>query len=155
MEATTTSRQQLWFLNNLVTVHIGHDDGRDGIAVLESRAPYGESPPLHVHHTEDEMLYVLEGELRVRVGDTDVRVRAGEATLAPIAVPHTVRVDSPDGARWLNVTTHGDFEQFVRAVSRPAERSELPPRQGPPTADALAAVGREYGIEFVGPPLDS
>jgi hypothetical protein len=72
-------------------------------------------------------------------------------------VPHTYRVESHEGARWLVITRRGDFERFVRALSRPAERSGLPPAQGPPMAeqaDALVAAAREHGIEFVGPPLD-
>jgi mannose-6-phosphate isomerase-like protein (cupin superfamily) len=156
MEATMTT-PQLWFLNTLVTVRVGHDEGCDGVSVLESRAPYGDSPPLHVHHTEDEAFCVLEGELRLRTDDTDVRIGPGEAVLAPVGVPHTYRVESPEGARWLVVTTHGDFERFVRALSRPAERAELPVPEGPPTpeqAEALAATAREHGIELVGPPLE-
>jgi len=77
--------------------------------------------------------------------------------LAPKGVPHTYRVESREGARWLVITTRGDFERFVHALSRPAERPELPTSQGPPTpeqADALAAAAREHGIELVGPPLD-
>ena len=100
---------------------------------------------------------MLEGELRVRAGDTEVRIGAGETILAPKGVPHTYRVESHEGARWLVMTRRGDFERFVHALSRPAERPELPTPQGPPTpeqADALAAVAREHGIELVGPPLD-
>jgi hypothetical protein len=85
-----------------------------------------------------------------------VRIGAGETLLAPKGVPHTYRVQSPAGARWLVVTRRGDFERFVRALSRPAERPELPTLHGPPTpeeADALAAAAREHGIELVGPPL--
>jgi quercetin dioxygenase-like cupin family protein len=158
MEARTTATRRLWFLDGLITVHVGHDEGRDGISVLEHRAPHGESPPLHVHRTEDEAFYVLEGELRIRAGDTDLRVGAGDAAVAAIGVPHTYRVESPEGARWLIVTTHGDFEGFVRAISRPAERNELPAPQGAPTpeqAEAFAAAAREHGIELVGPPLES
>ena len=148
---------QLWFLNTLHTVHVRHDEGEDGISVMETLARHGDSPPLHVHRTEDEIFHVLEGELRVRAGDLDVKVGAGETLLAPKRVPHTYRVESREGARWLVTTTRGDFESFVRALSRPAERPELPADQGPPTpeqADALAAAAREHGIELVGPPLD-
>ena len=124
---------------------------------METHASHGDSPPLHVHQTEDEIFHVLEGELRVRPGDAEVRIGAGETILAPKGVPHTYRVESPAGARWLVITRRGDFERFVRALSRPAERPELPAAQGPPTpeqADALAAAAREHGIELVGPPLD-
>jgi cupin domain len=101
---------------------------------------------------------VLEGELRLRAGDAELRLGPGDAAVGAAGVPHTYRVESAQGARWLVVTTRGDFERFVRAVSRPAERGELPAPRGPPTgdrADALATAAREHGIELVGPPLGS
>jgi quercetin dioxygenase-like cupin family protein len=156
MAIAAHATERLWFMDTLVTVRVGHDQGDDGLSVLERLAPHGESPPLHVHRTQDELFHVLEGELRVRAGDADIRVGPGEALLAPKGVAHTYRVESPDGARWLVITTGGDFERFVREVSRQAARPGLPSPQGPPTReqeDAFAAVARQHGIEFVGPPL--
>ena len=154
-----TSTEQLWFMNTLHTVRVRHDEGEDGISVMETLAPHGDSPPLHVHQTEDEAFHVLEGELRMRAGDTELRIGAGETLLAPKGVPHTYRVESPEGARWLVITSRGEFERFVRALSRPAEASELPaPNPAAPTPeqeDELAAAAREHGIKFVGPPLES
>ena len=63
-------------------MRVRHDGGEDGIS-LESLAPHGESPPLHVHHTEDEIFHVLEGRLRVRAADTEVTLGAGETILGP------------------------------------------------------------------------
>jgi quercetin dioxygenase-like cupin family protein len=157
MPLAGASPEQLWFLNTLHTVRVRHDEGEDGISVMETLASHGDSPPLHVHQTEDEIFHVLEGQLRMRAGDADVTIGAGETLLAPKGVPHTYRVESPEGARWLVITTRGDFERFVHSLSRPAERPELPMPQGPPMsaqADALAAAAREHGIELVGPPLD-
>ena len=157
MPLAGTSTEQLWFLKTLHTVRVRHDEGEDGISVMETLASHGDSPPLHVHHTEDEIFHVLEGQLRMRAGAADVTIGVGETLLAPKGVPHTYRVVSREGARWLVITTRGDFERFVHALSRPAERPELPTHQGPPTpeqADALAAAAREHGIELVGPPLD-
>src|SRR5918996_445631 len=71
MDAVAPTTEQLWFLNTLVTVHARHDQGEDGISVLESLAPYGDSPPLHVHRTEDELFHVLEGEQVVDLFDDD------------------------------------------------------------------------------------
>ena len=124
MPLAATSTEQLWFLDTLHTVRVRHGDGEDGISVMESLAPHGDSPPLHVHQTEDETFHVLEGELRLRAGDAEVRIGVGETLLAPKGVPHTYRVESREGARWLVITRHGDFEGFVRALSRPAERLE-------------------------------
>src|SRR5215208_1599853 len=106
-----TNPERLWFLNTLRTVRASHEEGSDGISVLESLAPHGDSPPLHVHQTEDEIFHVLEGELRVVAGGADVRIGAGETILGPKGVPHTYRVESPEGARWLLITSRGEFER--------------------------------------------
>ncbi len=152
---TADDLRTLWFLNTRVTIRISAHDGTDGIAVLEHRASFGDSPPLHIHHEEDEIFHVLEGEGRYRVGETDRRAAPGETLLAPRGVPHTYRVESPGGARMLTVT-RGRFEAFVRSLGRPAEHDGLPAPSGPPTpeqADALARTCLRFGIELVGPPL--
>jgi quercetin dioxygenase-like cupin family protein len=145
-----------WFLDTLVTFPVSHDDGGDGISVIESLARRGDSPPYHVHHTEDECFRLLEGELVLLIDGETRRVLPGETHLAPKGVPHTYRVMSKR-ARWLVVTTNGDFERFVREASRPADRDELPPASGPPTPEQqtmLAEVAIRHGIELVGPPLE-
>jgi quercetin dioxygenase-like cupin family protein len=151
----SATHAQLWLLNTLVTLRVSSEEGNDALSLLDTLAPRGASPPLHVHHTEDELFHILEGELRFRVGDEELRVGAGETLLAPKGVPHTYLVESERG-RWLVATAHGDFERFVRSVSRPAKRGELPEPSSPPTpeqVEALAAASREHGIELVGPPL--
>jgi quercetin dioxygenase-like cupin family protein len=155
--SAATAREQLWFLNSLVTVHVRHEEGTDGLSVLEALSPYGDSPPMHVHQAEDELFHVLEGELRVCAADADSRIGPGQTMLAPKGMPHTYRVESPAGARYLVITRRGDFESFVRDIGRRAARPELPDPQGPPTpeqTDALTAAARRHGIELVGPPLE-
>jgi mannose-6-phosphate isomerase-like protein (cupin superfamily) len=38
----------------------------------------GDKVPLHTHDDEDEMFFVLEGELEIKDGDVEVTVRPGE-----------------------------------------------------------------------------
>lgn len=153
--ALRAAQEQLWFLNTLVTVQVSCTAASDGISVLENLAPRGDSPPLHVHHTEDEIFHVLEGRFRFRVGDEELELASGETLLAPKGIAHTYLVESEQG-RWLVVTAHGGFERLVRSFSRPAERSELPEPAPPPSpedAEALAAACREQSIDLIGPPL--
>ncbi len=44
--------------------------------------------PLHVHHADDEAWYVLEGALRVRLGDEVIEAGPGAAVFAPKGTPH-------------------------------------------------------------------
>jgi quercetin dioxygenase-like cupin family protein len=150
----TTDHRNLCFLNTHVTILVSARDGSDGISVLERRAQQGDSPPLHINHDEVEIFHVLEGEVRYRVGDQESRASAGETLLTPKRTPHTYRVESAE-ARMLTVT-RGEFENFIRAFGRPAERQGLPDPSGPPTpeqAETLAHACRQFGIELVGPPL--
>jgi quercetin dioxygenase-like cupin family protein len=146
---------QLWFGNTLVSFPVPHGAGGDGVSVMESVAPCGDSPPLHIHHDEDEIFHVVEGDLTLLVGGETLRLGPGQTALAPQGVAHTYRVAS-EQARWLVVTANGSFERFVRAASRPAERPALPEPSGPPSPDEhreLAELCAGFGIELVGPPL--
>jgi uncharacterized cupin superfamily protein len=154
--AQLSAPEHLWFFDTLVCVRSSVGDAREGISLLEHRAPHGDSPPLHVHRTEDEIFYVLEGELRFTVDGTEHRAGPGAALAAPRGVPHTYRVESPAGARWLTVTQRGDFERFVRQLGRPADHDGLPTRGRPPTDAEVAELVRiaaAHEIEFCGPPL--
>src|SRR2546421_7393157 len=78
-----------------------------GFAVAEWTDPGGPpgqprliAPP-HVHHTEDEAWYVLEGILIVRLGDREIEARAGSSVLAPHGVPHTFWNPGPAPARYV------------------------------------------------------
>lgn len=148
----------LWFLDTLVTIRVSGADGADGLSVIENEAREGDSPPMHVHESEDELFVVQEGELGLRVGEDDFRLAPGQARLAPAGVPHTYRVQSPAGARWLTITARGEFEAFVRELARPAEGPHLPASSGPPTPEqvtALAETAARHHIRIVGPPLEA
>lgn len=146
---------EIWFLNNWVTVRVSHTEGTNGLSVMEFRAPFGDSPPLHLHQTEDEIFHILDGDFRFQVGQEQSRCQAGAIMLAPKGIPHTYRVESPAGGRWLTLTGRTDFERFVRTLGRPAERQALPPaaQPSPEAIEALTAAARRFGIEMVGPPL--
>src|SRR5262245_46496396 len=74
MTPRATTTHHLWFLDTLVSVHVASSQGTTGLSLLERRAPYGESPALHLHRAEDEVFYMLEGELRFQVGREEQRL---------------------------------------------------------------------------------
>lgn len=150
-----TGSKSLWFGNTLVTVVIPSAGAADGLCVIEHWLPHGDSPPLHVHQTEDEIFHVISGTLRLRIADRERIAYVGETLLAPKGVPHTYRVESPEGAHCLTITRGADFETMVRQASRPAAQMDLPPAATPTPAmiARLTELCAANHIDIVGAPL--
>jgi quercetin dioxygenase-like cupin family protein len=147
---------RLWFLNTLVKIRVPHETGQDQITIMEHVAPFGDSPPLHIHRNQDEGFIVLDGHLKLVMDGKDLSAQAGDYLLAPKGVAHTYCVTSKPSARFITVTRGGDFEGLVRFLGRPALRDELPAPSPPPTPEQVAdlvAACRTFGIDIVGPPL--
>ena len=122
-------------------------------ALVDERAPHGESVPLHRHAADAESFYVLEGEMAFFLGRADGRqASSGSFVHVPAGAVHGFRVES-DSARYLILTTprHGDF---YRAISVPAAPDGGPPAEGFDFS-RLEAIAREYGVELVGPLPDA
>lgn len=151
----TAKPESVWFINSHVTLSRPSAASADGMSVSDHRLPFGDSPPLHVHHREDEIFHVVEGVVRFRVGETETVARPGDSLVAPKGVPHTFRVESPDGARMLVMTPCGDFEGLARDVGRPAEHPGLPEPAEPTPAmiAALAEAAERRRITLLGPPM--
>ncbi|WP_374472854.1 cupin domain-containing protein [Phenylobacterium sp.] len=150
-----TEPQAVWFLNNRVTFALPAAGHVDRLSVTEHLMPYGESPPTHLHETEDEIFHVLEGRVRFRVGEAETCAGPGESLVGPKGVPHSFRVESPEGARMLVMTVGGDFEAFVRDFGRTPDHEGLPTETAPTAQmiENLAAAAARRRIAILGPPM--
>ena len=151
----TNEAEPRWFFANLVRIRLSQQVAGQ-MSVVEFAGPPGDMPPLHLHQLDEEAWYVLEGEMSFFVGGNEpTRIEAGAIAFGPKGVPHTYRVEGEHEARWLAICTPGDFERFVLAGSRPAERHGLPPHGDPASEQEIAAItalAAEHGIELLGPP---
>jgi mannose-6-phosphate isomerase-like protein (cupin superfamily) len=97
-------------------------------------------PPLHLHFSQEEWFYVMEGEVAFVVGDQRLTLKPGESVLAPRQVPHTFSSVSATPSRLLIAfCPAGKMEAYMRDSEN----------AGPP-ADP-AAWFRKYGMEYLGP----
>lgn len=81
--------------------------------------------PRHLHFRDDEAWYVLEGVLRLQVGDREIEARAGSSVLAPRGTPHTYWNPGPGPVRYLLIMTSNIYRliQEIHAMqdrTRPA-----------------------------------
>lgn len=63
----------------------------------------GTALPAHVHSNE-ESLYVLDGEVVVQTPGEAVRLGAGDYGLIPVAVPHSLRNEGTTAVRWARMS---------------------------------------------------
>jgi quercetin dioxygenase-like cupin family protein len=149
--STVTTTDAIWFIDNLARVLVGGETSEGRLAVVEIEGRRGDMPPLHVHRREDEVFYVLDGELSVHTPDGSVQLRAGEAFFAPRDIPHVYRIESAT-ARWLGIATPAGFDDFVREAGEPASEEVLPPEGRVHDPARLAEIAARHGIELLGPP---
>ena len=145
---TSTARgQQRWFFGMLAEVKASSADTGGRYTFVEMTAPAGQQVPLHVHHTEDEGFYVVEGSITVQLGEELIEVGAGEHAYGPHGIPHRFTV-GPDGARMLWILAPGGFEDFIEEVSVPAETATVPPAHILPPENA-AEIVLKHGNELL------
>jgi mannose-6-phosphate isomerase-like protein (cupin superfamily) len=59
--------------------------------------------PLHLHRSEDEAWYVLEGALGLRAGEEEIRADTGRAVIVSAGTPHSYWNATPGLTRYVIV----------------------------------------------------
>jgi len=102
--------------------------GSDQFVIAEWKDPGGPADPprliapWHVHHNDDEAWYVLEGTLRVHIGDKIVEAGAGSAVFVPRGTVHTYWNPDARPLRYLLVMT-GKIYRLIQEIHATTDRS--------------------------------
>jgi quercetin dioxygenase-like cupin family protein len=110
-------------------------------------APPMSGPPRHVHSREDELFYVLEGDVVFELDGEQHTVLAGGTVYLRRGIVHAYQNFTDRPARLLIATTPGEFSAFFE------EMSAMTPIGGMPEMVPLLALHERYGITIVGPPM--
>jgi quercetin dioxygenase-like cupin family protein len=113
------------------------------VTAFETVVPPGEGPPLHSHANEDESMYVIEGEMRFKLGDELQAAPTGSFIFVPRGAPHTWQNVGDGPARMLIHFTPSGMERFFDGFALVVV----------PDLRAFERVGGEVGMDVVGPPL--
>ena len=113
------------------------------ISVQEWRVdPHFLGAPPHRHEHEDELFYVLEGEMTVMQDDTVQTVAAGTYVLLPRGRLHGFWNAGDVPARMLVILTPGQLENYFAEAAKFAQAKDL---QG---IGEVMRVSEAYGISF-------
>ena len=109
------------------TVKAGELQLGRGAAFAEYTTRKGEEPPDHTHPTEDEIFYVLQGELTFRCGGESFDVGAGGFIYLPQGIEHGYMIRSEEPVRLIALTfppraaTSEGWGGFIADVEREGE----------------------------------
>ncbi len=142
-------KRSIWYMGGLLTVHADGAQTNGQFSLIEALATPGAEPPLHVHDREDEMFYVLEGAVKVTVGDQKRVVLPGETVFLPRRIPHTFKIVC-ERARVLILITPAGFEGYFRALGTPATTMTLPADPLFPHISRIQGTANRFGVTFLG-----
>ena len=97
---------------------------------------------LHVHRREDEVAYVLEGALEVRLSDQTLVVEAGNVAHLPKNIPHAIRNPLKTPSRYLFMAIPAGLDQWFDAL-------ETAEREGTLDEAVYRKLSLDYGIEWL------
>jgi quercetin dioxygenase-like cupin family protein len=153
MAVSAREGEAVWWGEGLAVIKATASNTGGQLTILEITEPPNSEAPLHVHHTEDEGFWILEGSATFEVGDQTIEAHAGDYVFGPRDIPHCYTT-GPDGCRMLFILTPGGFEGLLRAAGRPAESRTLPPaRDDTPPSDEdmqrVQAAIQSHGCELL------
>lgn len=100
-----------------VTHRLTSEESGGSIYIFESAFEPGTGNRLHVHSREDEIAYVLEGALEVRLRDRTAILEAGGVSRLPKTVPHALRNPLETPSRYLFLAVPGGLDRWFDALA--------------------------------------
>jgi quercetin dioxygenase-like cupin family protein len=96
-------------------------------------------PALHLHLSQEEWFYVMEGEVRFQVGERRMRLGPGESILAPRRIAHTFSASGSPAHMLIAFTPADKMEQYFNDAA------------AQPSLAATADFMNRYDMQWVGP----
>jgi mannose-6-phosphate isomerase-like protein (cupin superfamily) len=95
---------------NIEFLGLSEHSPRVNVGVI-TMAPTAHGPESHVHAEEDDVFYILDGELTFELDEGDVAAPADTFVLVPPGVKHTFRNALDRPARVLNIHAPAGFDR--------------------------------------------
>lgn len=125
------------------TVHTIKSKDTNGVSsVMEFVTLPGKGAALHVHEREDELVYLLDGEIEVTLGDQKMKAIPGVMALLPRGIPHGFTNIGSKPSRLLDTILPKLFDNYFVELAAPFAA-------GYPSEEQIDALSRKYRIKYL------
>ena len=131
--------------SNILDVKISGTDTDGDLAIFEQTSlSQGHGTPLHIHHFQDEIFYVMEGRYKFQVGDDKYDLTTGDSIFLPRKVPHAWTQVSEKGKMTVTMQPAGKLENFFVTMAALDHQ---------PSQEEIAKIFADNEMQVVGPAL--
>jgi mannose-6-phosphate isomerase-like protein (cupin superfamily) len=140
--------KSVWFADEILTFKVDREKSQS-VGIFEDEVPPQSGPPAHLHRSQDETHYVLEGQFEFVLGERKVNADAGSVVYVPRTMMHAFTNTGTEKGKLLFINTPaGPLEQFLVEFGEPVSDPSSPP-EGELDLDKLQAIAqRTGGLEF-------
>ncbi len=115
-----------WNLGGLFMILAEAKDTGGAYSIMEQLTPKGPQAVVHLHETQEEGFYILEGHAIYTIGDQKLHAEPGDFLSIPKNTWHSFE-SLTDGLRVLNFYAPAGFERVIIESGTPATSLTLPP----------------------------
>lgn len=119
-----------------------HTSGTHAVIEFTFDGPF--SPPPHIHHQHEEVIYVLEGDMALPVNGELIRLGAGDAFVTPIGLAHTFSNAGTGRLRFLLTISPASHLGYFLAMAQSIQEA-----RGAVDPETTKAVMQRWGLEPV------
>ena len=113
-----------------------------GYYLFESEFDPESGNRLHVHTYEDEVVYVVQGAIQIRLGDGKLEASEGGVAHLPKGIPHALYNPLKVPLRILALAIPGGMEQFFDELESVMQGGSMDDTKH-------KEISRKYGIEWL------
>jgi mannose-6-phosphate isomerase-like protein (cupin superfamily) len=145
MHIPAGSGERISFMGMDLIWKITPEMSRGTILSFLQLAPPGTGVPMHIHHNEEENIFLVDGDLVFRLGDETFDMAPGDIVNMPRGTPHGFRIVGDHPAQilfTLDLSPTSDYETMFNGLVGLT----------PGDFEQIHAVCAANDVEFISPP---
>jgi quercetin dioxygenase-like cupin family protein len=142
-----TTPTVLNIFGDLVSIKVAGSDTGEQYTVICGQTPRLGGPPLHVHLTDAETFYVIEGTFVFELDGETIHANTGDMIHIPPGVKHLYQNTGTEPGRLLLVVAPAGLDEFFIELDALLKAHAEPPQP------EIAALHAKYRMELLGPPM--